>query len=219
MAASMSSARGVQAEVGAQRARRRRPCPAPREVAMTRAPAALAIWMAVTPMPLVAPWISRVSPAFSAAGLEDIGEDGADGLGQGGGLDQVEAGGDGQGVAGVDDGVVGIAAAAQQGADPVAEPPARDAVADLIDLAGDLQARGCPDAPGGGRIAAEALQQVGPVDPGGRARGSGFGPVPRRDRAAPRGVRASAGPGAARDLDRPACARPVLAIVRVRAFR
>jgi hypothetical protein len=33
---------------------------------MTRAPAALAIWMAVTPMPLVAPWISRVSPAFSA---------------------------------------------------------------------------------------------------------------------------------------------------------
>jgi hypothetical protein len=32
---------------------------------MTWAPAALAIWMAVTPMPLVAPWTSRVSPAFS----------------------------------------------------------------------------------------------------------------------------------------------------------
>jgi hypothetical protein len=28
---------------------------APREVAITRAPAALAIWIAVTPMPLVAP--------------------------------------------------------------------------------------------------------------------------------------------------------------------
>ena len=33
---------------------------------MTRAPAALAIWIAVTPMPLVAPWISNVSPAFNA---------------------------------------------------------------------------------------------------------------------------------------------------------
>ncbi|MNY35334.1 hypothetical protein D3C86_1697330 [compost metagenome] len=31
---------------------------------MTRAPAALAIWMAITPMPLVAPWINKVSPDF-----------------------------------------------------------------------------------------------------------------------------------------------------------
>jgi hypothetical protein len=32
-------------------------------VTMTVAPAALASWMAVTPMPLVPPWISSVSPA------------------------------------------------------------------------------------------------------------------------------------------------------------
>ena len=29
---------------------------------MTVAPCALAIWIAVTPMPLLPPWISRVSP-------------------------------------------------------------------------------------------------------------------------------------------------------------
>ena len=34
-------------------------------VAMTLAPSALAIWIAVTPMPLVPPWISRVSPGCS----------------------------------------------------------------------------------------------------------------------------------------------------------
>ena len=35
-------------------------------MAITRAPAALAIWIAVTPMPEVAPCTSSVSPAFSA---------------------------------------------------------------------------------------------------------------------------------------------------------
>jgi len=38
---------------------------APRPVVMTFAPAALAIWIAVTPMPDVAPCTKRVSPAFS----------------------------------------------------------------------------------------------------------------------------------------------------------
>ena len=42
----------------------------------------------------------------------------------GGGLDEVEAFGDGQGVARVDDRVLRIAAAAEQGADAVAESPA-----------------------------------------------------------------------------------------------
>jgi len=32
-------------------------------VTITVAPAALAIWMAVTPMPLEPPWINKVSPA------------------------------------------------------------------------------------------------------------------------------------------------------------
>jgi hypothetical protein len=113
----------------------------PREVAMTRAPAALAIWMAVTPMPLVAPWISRVSPAFSAAALEDIGEDGEDRLRQGRGLNEIETLRDRQGVPGVDHREFGIAAAAQQGADPVAGLPAGDALPDLIHLAGDLESQ------------------------------------------------------------------------------
>jgi hypothetical protein len=64
--------------------------------------------------------------------LEDVGEDGAKGLGQGGGLDEVEALGDEQGVAGVDDGAIRLATAAQQGADAVADSPAHGAVADLI---------------------------------------------------------------------------------------
>ena len=35
---------------------------APRAVAMTFAPAAFAIWIAVVPIPELAPWTSRVSP-------------------------------------------------------------------------------------------------------------------------------------------------------------
>ncbi len=34
-------------------------------VTMTLAPSALAIWIAVTPMPLEPPWISSVSPGWS----------------------------------------------------------------------------------------------------------------------------------------------------------
>ena len=34
-------------------------------MAITFAPAALAIWIAVVPMPEVEPWISTVSPAFN----------------------------------------------------------------------------------------------------------------------------------------------------------
>ena len=37
----------------------------PRLVAITLAPAALAIWTAATPMPLVAPWTMKVSPRAS----------------------------------------------------------------------------------------------------------------------------------------------------------
>ena len=38
----------------------------PRAVAITRAPAAFAIWIAVTPIPLFAPCTSSVSPARRA---------------------------------------------------------------------------------------------------------------------------------------------------------
>ncbi len=36
----------------------------PRPVVITRAPAALAIWMAVTPIPEVPPWMRQVSPGW-----------------------------------------------------------------------------------------------------------------------------------------------------------
>ena len=96
--------------------------------------------------------------------LEDVGPDREDGLGKAGGLGQGQSVGDGKRVPGVDDGVLGVAAAAQQGADPVAGPPASCAP---DHLPGDLQAQGVRRA-GGRGIAAHALQEVGPVDPGRR---------------------------------------------------
>jgi len=52
--------------------------------------------------------LARLQPAA----LEDVGEDGEGGLGQGGGLHEVEAVGNRKGVAGVDHGVLRISAAA-----------------------------------------------------------------------------------------------------------
>ncbi len=95
--------------------------------------------------------------------FEHIGEHREHGLGQGGGVGEVEAFGDGQGVAGVDHGVLGVAAAAQQGADLVAGLPASRSG---HDLAGDLQAQGDRRA-GRRRVEPQALQQVRTVDAGG----------------------------------------------------
>ncbi|MNI36886.1 hypothetical protein D3C73_909530 [compost metagenome] len=103
---------------------------------------------------------------LQAAALEDVGEDGEGGLGQGGGLDEVEAVGNRQGVAGVDQGVFRVAAAAQQGADPVADGPAADAFADRLDLAGDLQPQHVRSARRR-RITALALDDIGTIHPGG----------------------------------------------------
>jgi hypothetical protein len=98
--------------------------------------------------------------------LEHIRVHGENRLGQGGGVNHVEAVGDGQGVAGVDHGVLGVAAAAQQGADLVADLPASGAPFSDHDLAGDLQAQGHRRA-GRRRVITQALQQVRAVHAGG----------------------------------------------------
>ena len=95
-------------------------------------PAALASAMAVVPMPLVAAVHQQVSRlAFSPPQFEHVGEHGEHRLRQGGGLDRRRnpSGIGGKDVAGVDDAVLRIAAAAEQGADPVADPPALGALA------------------------------------------------------------------------------------------
>ena len=92
--------------------------------------------------------------------LEDVGVDGEDGLGERGGLDQAELARDGQGVAGVAAGELGIAAAAQEGADLVARLPAAGG---LDHLAGNLQAEGGRRARRR-RVEAQALDDVRAVD-------------------------------------------------------
>ncbi len=95
--------------------------------------------------------------------FEHIGVDGEHGLRQARGLHEAETRGDGQGVASVADGVFGVPAAAQQGADPVAHLPAPGG---LRHLAGDLQAQG-RGRPRWRRIVAKTLQEVRTVHPGG----------------------------------------------------
>ena len=51
-------------------------------VAMTFAPSAAPIWIAVVPMPLAPPCTSSHSPAFKRAALEHVVPDGEHGLGQ-----------------------------------------------------------------------------------------------------------------------------------------
>ena len=149
--------------------------------------------------------------------LEHIGEHGADSLGQGGGLDPVQGVGNRQGVTGVDHRMVGIAATAQQGADAIPDGPARDAVADLVDLARDLETEDVGGS-GRGRIAAEPLQDVGTVDAGGTdpdanlaGAGDRFGSIDQGQ-----GGRRT---GPAGDFHCLHLNRPALAIVRRSAFR
>ena len=60
-------------------------------VAITVAPQALASWIAVTPMPLVPPWTSSVSPGLQARPVEHVRPDGEEGLGQARRLDVGQA--------------------------------------------------------------------------------------------------------------------------------
>jgi hypothetical protein len=71
----------------------------------------------------------------------------------------------GQGVAGINQDELRIAAPAQEGTDAVSDLPAAYAVAELIDLAGNLQSQNVRGTRRCG-IEAHALQDVRPVDPG-----------------------------------------------------
>ena len=108
----------------------------------------MAIWIAVVPMPLDPPCTSSHSPGFKPAALEHIVPDGEEGLGQRGGLDHAGRAGP-AGARSPARAVFGIAAAAHERADPVAELEARHAGAERYDLAGDLEP-GMSEAPGGG---------------------------------------------------------------------
>ncbi len=117
--------------------------------------------------------------------VEDIRPDGEDCLRQGRGLLEAQPFGYGQGVPGVGQGVFGIAAAGQEGGDPVAAPPALHAIAHLHDLARDLQPQGLRR-PRRRRIVAQPLQHVGPVHARGLHRdedltGARLGPVDADD--------------------------------------
>ena len=100
--------------------------------------------------------------SLQRATLEHIGEDGEDGFRQHGSLFEIQTLGDRQDVTGVDHGQLRIAPAAQKGADPVAYSPARHALSDGLDLAGDLKPQNVRCAKRRG-VGAGALQQVGPV--------------------------------------------------------
>ena len=62
---------------------------------------------------------------LEATALEDVGPDGEEGLGQRGGLGQVEAARDGEALHGGGDAVLGVAAARHEGGDRVADFPGR----------------------------------------------------------------------------------------------
>ena len=103
---------------------------------------------------------------LQGASLEHVGPDGHRRLDQPGRLHHRQALGDRQRLAGIDDAIFGIAAAADEPADLVADPPAGDALADARDLARDFQPRRIGGA-GGRRIFADALDEIAAVEPGG----------------------------------------------------
>ena len=99
------------------------------------------------------------------AALEDIGVHRHHRLGEAGARDKIHRIGERQDAAFVHGHGLGIAPAGQQRADPVADLPARHAIADLGNHAGAFQAHGLRRA-GRGRVHALALQQVRPVQAG-----------------------------------------------------
>ena len=83
-------------------------------VVATVAPKALASWMAMVPMPPVAPWIRTVSPACSCAVMIRFEYTVAATSGQGRGGNQVHAVGNPQHLLGADRDLLRVAAARQQ---------------------------------------------------------------------------------------------------------
>ena len=140
-------------------------------------------------MPEEPPWTRKLSPRGEAAAGEDVAPHGEEGLAETGGGHPVHAGRNRQGVVLVGERVLGVAAAGEEGADPVAELPARAARADGGDLARRFEA-GQVGGAGRRRVGAGALERVGSVD----ARRHGRGSRSRRLRASARGGRRDAGP-------------------------
>src|SRR3546814_9806377 len=101
-----------------------------------------------------------------ASALEDVVPDREERLGQRRGTDHVESVGNGQDLRRRRSAVFGIAPTGQEGADLLADLQVADAHSQRDDGSGHLQA-GQGAGPGGRRIAALALQHVGPVDAGG----------------------------------------------------
>ena len=101
------------------------------------------------------------------AALEHVRPHGHEGFRQGSRLDERKAGRNRHGVGLGDHAILRVTAARHEGGDLIADGEPRCASAPGDDPAGDFEARR-RGRPGGRRIAAGALQDIGPVDAGGR---------------------------------------------------
>ena len=125
-------------------------------------------------------------PGGETAALDHVGPDGERRLRHRGRLREAEAPGNRQALFGRRTAVLGVAAAGDQRADVVADPPRRHVAADFDDGAGDLEA-GDIRRSGRRRVLALALHQVRPVHASGRdldqhlpGAGRRSGPLDRR---------------------------------------
>ena len=155
----------VDGAIGRRVRRRRRIFPREPAVAITLAPKALASWIAVVPIPDVPPWTSSVSPAMSPPRWKTLCQTVKKVSGSAAASTIERPVGNGQRVALMDGDIFGIAAAGHQRHHRIANLEPRRAAAERHDMAGDFQARKVGGALGR-RIAALALQHVGPIDAG-----------------------------------------------------
>ena len=132
---------------------------------MTRAPSALAIWIAVVPMPEEPPCTRKVSPDLSPPRSTMLCQTvkKVSGIAAPSTIDKPR---ERQRVAFVGQAIFGVAAADHQRKDAVADFPALDVGAQRHDLAGDFQSRNIRCA-GRRRIMSLPLHHVRPVDAGG----------------------------------------------------
>ena len=131
----------------------------------TRAPACLASWIAIVPMPLPPPWTSSVSPAASPAVRKTLEYTVQAVSGSAAASMSVVLFGDRKQLPGRDGHLLGVAAAGQQRADLLADVPSGDAVAEGRHGARALEARIGRRARRR-RVEPLTLHEVGPVDAG-----------------------------------------------------
>ena len=167
-AATKSSVRVVDGHVGAELAAA--PVLAGRAVVITRAPRAVASWMANVPMPLAPPWTSRVSRLCSRPSWNTLDHTVQATSGSAAASTRLTPFGTGRQCAGVDRDPLRVAAAGQQGAHLVAQLPAGDVRPDRPD-----HARSTPSPGTATRPAAVGRNRPAATDPPGS-------PRPRRPR-------------------------------------